>query len=302
MDSRPSLVLRNVSLPGGRTADIAITDGHVSHAGAALPADRTIDCAGHFVLPAAVDMHVHMRGGRQSAKEDWGSGSRSALAGGVTVVVDQPNTVPPLITPDAFRDRVFEAKSGSLCHFAINSGVTHDTPLRAMWSAGAMAFGETFFGPSSYGEAVTPQELTRALGEIGLLNALATIHAEEIAPSAGYRPDAGFITLDFVQPDRLEDADDPPPGGRLTVHLGYRNIADANTVWYRFEIFEGARRRLLREGEEGIPNVKDPDGYWWNDLDLDLDEPVVTEVRVVITDKRSATAYPFTLRRVLTYK
>ena len=95
MDSRPSLVLRNVSVPGGRTADITIADGHVSHAGAALLADRILDCTGLFVLPAAVDMHVHMRGGRQSAKEDWGSGSRSALAGGVTVVVDQPNTVPP---------------------------------------------------------------------------------------------------------------------------------------------------------------------------------------------------------------
>ena len=163
MNFRPSLILRNVSVPGGRTADITITDGYVSHAGAGLRADRILDCTGLFVLPAAVDMHVHMRGGRQSAKEDWGSGSRSALAGGVTVVVDQPNTIPPLTTPDVFRARVFEARSGSLCHFAINSGVTHDTPLKAMWSAGAMAFGETFFGPSSYGEAITPPELARAL-------------------------------------------------------------------------------------------------------------------------------------------
>ena len=162
MNFRPSLILRNVSVPGGRTADITITDGYVSHAGAGLRADRILDCTGLFVLPAAVDMHVHMRGGRQSAKEDWGSGSRSALAGGVTVVVDQPNTIPPLTTPDVFRARVFEARSGSLCHFAINSGVTHDTPLKAMWSAGAMAFGETFFGPSSYGEAITPPELARA--------------------------------------------------------------------------------------------------------------------------------------------
>jgi dihydroorotase len=137
-----------------------------------------------------------MRGGRQSAKEDWGSGSRSALAGGVTVVVDQPNTVPPLTTPDRLRARVLEAKSGSLCHFAINSGVTHDTPLKAMWSAGAMAFGEAFFAPSSYGDAVTPQELARALGEISLLDAMATIHAEEIVPCA----DDNLISHDRARP------------------------------------------------------------------------------------------------------
>jgi hypothetical protein len=124
----------------------------------------------------------------------------------------------------------------------------------------------------------------------------------QIAPATGYRPDTGFVTLDFVPPEGLAGTDAPPPGGRLTVHLGYRDIGDANTVWYRFEIYEGARNRLRLEGEEGIPNVKDHDGYWWNDLDLDLDESVATEIRVVVTDKRNATAYPFTLRRVVTYK
>lgn len=182
MPSSCAIVLRNVSLPEGRVADIGVMDGIVTHVGAAGgPADRTIDCTGLMVLPAAVDMHVHMRGGSQSAKEDWASGSRSALAGGVTVVVDQPNTIPPITTPDALCARVFEAKSHSLCSFAINSGVTFDTPVKAMWSVGAMAFGETFYAPSSYGEAITPEELTTALREIQSCCALATIHAEEIA-------------------------------------------------------------------------------------------------------------------------
>ncbi|MGA2121327.1 MAG: dihydroorotase [Methanoregula sp.] len=181
MQSCIPLVLRNVSLSGGRVADIAVRDGVVSHAGAGGPTDRIIDCRGLFVLPAAVDMHVHMRGGAQSAKEDWGSGSRSALAGGVTVVVDQPNTLPPINNPDALRARVFEAKSHSLCSFAINSSVTFDTPVKAMWSSGAMAFGETFFARSSYGEAISSQELGTALREIHTCGALATIHAEEIA-------------------------------------------------------------------------------------------------------------------------
>ena len=180
MELRPSLVLQNVSLPDGRVADITITDGTVRHIGAGIPADRVIDCSGLFVLPAAIDMHVHMRDGLQSAKEDWESGTKSALAGGVTIVVDQPNTVPPVTTPETLRARVLDAKEKAFCHFAINSGVTHDTPLPAMWSAGAMAFGEIFFAPSSYGEAVTPQELTGALDQIHSFGGLATIHAEEI--------------------------------------------------------------------------------------------------------------------------
>ncbi|MDD4137346.1 MAG: dihydroorotase [Methanoregula sp.] len=197
MPSPCSLTLCNVSLEGGRVADISVQDGMVMHAGAGGPADRTIDCTGLFVLPAAVDMHVHMRGGSQSAKEDWASGSRSALAGGVTVVVDQPNTIPPVTTPDALRARIFEAKSHSLCSFAINSGVTFDTPLRAMWSSGAMAFGETFFAPSSYGDAITGVELGAALREIHACGALATIHAEEIA---------GGEDCDLVSHDRIRSA------------------------------------------------------------------------------------------------
>lgn len=182
MEPRPSLVLQNVSLPDGRVADITIAEGTVRHIGAGMPADRAIDCTGLFVLPAATDMHVHMRGGQQSAKEDWESGSKSALAGGVTVVVDQPNTVPPVLSPETFRARVLEAQENSFCHFAINSGVTRDTPLPAMWSAGAMAFGEVFYAPSSYGEAINGQELGAALGHIHSLGGLATIHAEEVVP------------------------------------------------------------------------------------------------------------------------
>ncbi|NLD57145.1 MAG: amidohydrolase family protein, partial [Methanomicrobiales archaeon] len=177
-----TLLLKNVNMPGGRVADIFCENGRVAHCGAGFFADRTIDCTGLLVLPAAVDLHVHMRGGVQAAKEDWNSGSRSALAGGVTVVVDQPNTVPPLTTPETFVSRVEEARMHSLCSFAINSSVTATTPLAAMWDAGAALFGETFFAPSSYGDAVDEPELARALVEIHRLGAVATIHAEEVTP------------------------------------------------------------------------------------------------------------------------
>nr|WP_319376392.1 dihydroorotase [uncultured Methanoregula sp.] len=180
MKPKESLVLENVAIPGGRIADLTLSDGIVKHVGAGSVPDNAIDCTGLLVLPAAVDIHVHMRGGVQSAKEDWGSGSRSALAGGVTVVVDQPNTIPPLTTPEAFRNRVEDAREHSLCNFAINSGVTPDTPLPAMWEAGAMAFGETFFAPSSYGDAIDEPGLKAALAGIHRLGALATIHAEEV--------------------------------------------------------------------------------------------------------------------------
>ena len=195
MDTRPSLVLRNVTLPSGRVADIALADGRVTHVGACQVAEDFLECTGLLVLPAAIDMHVHMRGGSQSAKEDWKSGSRSALAGGVTVVVDQPNTIPPLNTPERLRDRICDARMNSWCNFAINSSVTAQTPLEEMWHTGAMAFGETFFAPSSYGDAIDDAVLSRAMERIHAVDGLLTIHAEEVSDI----PDTGMISHDHVR-------------------------------------------------------------------------------------------------------
>jgi len=192
MDTLPTLVLRNVTLPSGRVADTTLADGRVTHVGAGPLMADCLDCTGLLVLPAAIDMHVHMRGGTQSAKEDWKSGSMSALAGGVTVVVDQPNTLPPINTPRHLMDRVSDAQANSWCNFAINSSVTAHTHFEEMWRAGVMAFGETFFAPSSYGDAIGDAALSRAMERIHAVDGLLTIHAEEVSDT----PDTDMISHD----------------------------------------------------------------------------------------------------------
>lgn len=178
------LVLRNVTLPTGRPVDIVVADGIVRHVGAPARAGETIDCTGYTCLPGAVDMHVHMRGGAQREKEDWRTGTTSAVAGGVTVVVDQPNTVPPLTTPELLRARVREAAGEAVCGFAVNAGVVPGANLDGMWDAGAMAFGETFAAPSSYGEGLDAETLKVLFDRIHALGGVATVHAEEVSGRA----------------------------------------------------------------------------------------------------------------------
>ncbi|HXW98967.1 MAG TPA: dihydroorotase [Methanomicrobiales archaeon] len=222
------LLLKNVKLPEGRIVDISVSRGLVAHAGAGDRADETIDCAGLLVLPGAVDMHVHMRGGaRQGEKEDWGTGSRAAIAGGVTLVVDQPNTDPPLTTVEAFRSRVKEAERDSLCHFAVNAGGVPHAPLQELWAAGAMAFGEIFLVPSTGSTGVRPADMSRLLAEIHALGAPATIHAEEVfggedtdLPSHGRnRPPAGEVRA-------VDTAKAMAPRG-MRLHFCHLSTADA---------------------------------------------------------------------------
>jgi len=179
----PDLALNDVTLPDGRRADIGFKAGRVVHIGALETADENIRCQGMLLIPAATDMHVHMRGGNQAEKEDWHSGTMSAIAGGVTLVVDQPNTLPALTSSSRFSSRVKEAVTNACCGFAINAGVAPEADLSSLWSAGAMAFGEIFAGSSSYGEALSSDDLSLALQAISHMDGLATIHAEEVGPS-----------------------------------------------------------------------------------------------------------------------
>ena len=179
-------VLRDARLPDGRVADVTIVNGCISHIGSSARAncDETLLCHHQLLVPASIDMHVHMRDGVQAAKETWESGTKSALAGGVCLVVDQPNTIPPLVTKNAFLDRIKVARSSSYTHFMMNGGITNETnaaDLVDLLEVGVLAFGEVFYGRSSYGEPISIDALSSALHELQSAPVLVTIHAETVS-------------------------------------------------------------------------------------------------------------------------
>jgi dihydroorotase len=75
-----------------------------------------------LVLPGLVDIHVHLRQPGVGHKEDVLSGTTAALAGGMTLVFDMPNTQPPTITLDAleWKRRLFEASA--VCDYGFFAG------------------------------------------------------------------------------------------------------------------------------------------------------------------------------------
>ncbi|MBN1330882.1 MAG: dihydroorotase family protein [Candidatus Heimdallarchaeota archaeon] len=58
-------------------------------------ASQRIDVKGAMILPGLIDIHVHMRDLEQKYKETMETGTRSAIAGGITSVLDMPNNKPP---------------------------------------------------------------------------------------------------------------------------------------------------------------------------------------------------------------
>jgi dihydroorotase len=84
--------------PDGRApADLAIAAGRIAALlppGAPADAARMLDAAGRLLLPGLVDAHAHFREPGLTQKEDFASGSRAAIAGGVTAVLVMPTDEP----------------------------------------------------------------------------------------------------------------------------------------------------------------------------------------------------------------
>jgi dihydroorotase len=84
--------------------------------------DEIIDAKGMLVLPALVDAHVHLREPGETHKEDFRTGTRAAIAGGIATVMDMPNNLVPITTRLRLLEKMKLAKQKAMCdvyfHFA----------------------------------------------------------------------------------------------------------------------------------------------------------------------------------------
>ncbi len=71
-------------------ADVAVEAGKIVEIGTGLKGDTDLDATGCYVMPGGIDPHTHLEMpfmGTYSA-DDFDSGTRAALAGGTTMVID----------------------------------------------------------------------------------------------------------------------------------------------------------------------------------------------------------------------
>ena len=145
--------VRDIAMTGGRIAQI----GNLSGAAAA----ETIDAAGLHVLPGVIDTQVHFREPGLEHKEDLETGSRAAVAGGVTAVFEMPNTKPLTTSAEALADKVARARNRMFCDFAFYVGATRENvdELPALERLEASAGIKVFMGAST-GDLLVEDEAT----------------------------------------------------------------------------------------------------------------------------------------------
>lgn len=193
----PAIVLVNglVMGPAGPMgADVAIEAGQVSAIGAGLVGDTRVDCTGAWVGPGLVDIHVHLREPGQEWKEDIGTGSAAAAAGGFTAIVAMPNTEPATDSGHVARHVLERGKAIGLVDVLVAGAISLGRKgerlahLDDLWHSGVRMF-------SDDGDTVADAGLLRkAMEYVGERGGVIAQHAEDPGLARGGHMHEGSIS------------------------------------------------------------------------------------------------------------
>ncbi|MFN3642427.1 MAG: dihydropyrimidinase [Gemmobacter sp.] len=163
-------------------ADVLIEGGRIAAIGPNLKGNETLDATGCYVMPGGIDPHTHLEMpfmGTYSA-DDFESGTRAALAGGTTMVIDfaLPGQGQGLVDSlKAWDNKAARATCDYSFHMAVTwwgQPVFDDMP--AIVKRGITTF--KHFLAYKGALMVNDDELFASFTRIGALGGVALVHAE----------------------------------------------------------------------------------------------------------------------------
>lgn len=139
--------------------------------------DNIIDAMGMLLMPGCIDEHVHFRDPGLTENGNMTTESSAAAAGGVTSVIDMPNTRPVTTSIQAVEDKISHASKTCLVNYGFFIGSTNNN-LEELKKADftRIAGVKLFVGSSTGNMLVDSLETLRKLFEE--VPALIAVHAE----------------------------------------------------------------------------------------------------------------------------
>ena len=141
---------------------------------------EVIDAKGLYILPGAIDGHVHMMDPGYTDREDFTTGTRAAARGGVTTVIDHHRTIPQVFGAKELSEKREYLKTRSIVDFGLLGGLslTNLGNLKGLWEAGALGF-KGFTCELHEADALGIGNLIEILEEIRKFNGIALFHCED---------------------------------------------------------------------------------------------------------------------------
>jgi len=182
-----SVLLKNglvVAAAGSYAADVFVEGEKIKVVGVGLSpkADETVDAAGKYILPGAIDPHTHidMPFMGTTSSDDWRTGSIAAACGGTTTIIDFSLQGRGESLRDAVERQKSRADGKTVVDYSIHPGVTDARPevidevRRAIHDYGTPSFKIFLF----YDFRVDDYTMIRLLEETRRHGGLVQVHAE----------------------------------------------------------------------------------------------------------------------------
>ena len=150
-------------IPGETTVEEAL----VASSGVLSPGSEQaiiVEATGRYLIPGAIDEHVHFREPGMTHKATIASESRKAVRGGVTSFMDMPNCIPPTTTLSLVEAKHRIAEACSPANWSFHLGATKDNLPEILQLDPATNCGvKVFMGSSTGGMLLNDDEALRTL-------------------------------------------------------------------------------------------------------------------------------------------
>jgi len=276
---------------GPREVDVHVREGKIEKLApwAGPPGPEVVDAEGLWVLPGAIDAHVHGRDPGFPEKEDFASLTAAAAAGGVTTVLDMPNTVPGVADAEIFAAKQEAIAAKAMVDYGLwgllRSSST-DEQVGGLAAAGAVGF-KAYLGYAvrrSTGQVLyTPGAAIKDLeppASYGTIARLAAALAQSGLPVAAHAEDPSILLASTIRVEDYADllASRPAAGeavavaalGALALELGLRIHVVHLSSEAGLEGALAARRRGARLSLETCPQY-----LWLTEADYTRLGPVM---------------------------
>lgn len=186
MRDKIDLVIEGNAYVNGKLTQccIGIKNGKIQKIKKVLSADKHLDFGYKLILPAGIDSHVHFRDPGLTHKEDFATGTMSAAFGGITCVLDMPNTVPPVTSLSSFSEKFSDIQKKTYIDFGLFATIPpilNENTFKEIDRLSKVCIGFKIYMASTTGDLVFKKEhvLKPIIDKINSVNKIIAIHAED---------------------------------------------------------------------------------------------------------------------------
>ena len=162
-----------------KNTSVGIEDGKITTIGKIVRGgDERIVFNKGIITPGFTDPHVHFREPGLTSKEDFKSGTMSALFGGVTCILDMPNTKPPTTDIHTLMEKKRTVRSKAHVDYGLFSALTPDAKIETL--APHVAGFKLFMGSTTGNILLNDDnEIEYLMNDISRSGKVVSVHAED---------------------------------------------------------------------------------------------------------------------------